>query len=203
MPKNSIGSSQTTANQPTPQIKAINDLNEMGRILMEKSLNDPKTPLNAAVSNQLGASSSLGFIQTKNLSLNEIQQQKTNTNNKIQSNNSASNSNFNEKNSISSSSNNNNNNNNTNTDASFVALNTLFVKLEDIKPGNVAPMNLYEKNNFKIVLHFARDSPFPNVHVVVISATSSNTSSALKNFSFQAAVPKVKYKKKFKLNLEF
>ena len=165
------------APQQTPQIKAINELNELGRSLMEKSLNDPKTPLNAAVSST--TSSNNYFLPTKNLSLNEIQQQKniTTTTIKFQSN---------EINTITN-----------NADESFAVLNTLNVKLEEIKPGSVAPMNLYEKNNLKVVLHFARDSPFSNIHVVVISATSSNTTNTLKNFSFQAAVPKVRSEKSF------
>jgi hypothetical protein len=166
----------------TPQIKAINELNELGRSLMEKSLNDPKTPLNAAVS-QLGSQSQAQSLN-KNLSLNEIQLQKTN-------NNSNSNSNFqnNHVNVVESTT---TNTTTTTSDLSFNALNTLFVKLEDIKPSSVAPMNLYEKNSLKIVLHFARDSPSPNIHVVVISVTSSNANNSLRNFSFQAAVPKVK-----------
>ena len=148
---------------------------------MEKSLNDPKTPLNAAVS-QLGSTQGQTQSLNKNLSLNEIQLQKTNTNN---------NSNF-QNNHVTAAESTTTTTTTTNTsDSSFNALNTLFVKLEDIKPGSVGPMNLYEKNNLKIVLHFARDSPSPNIHVVVISVTSSNASSSLRNFSFQAAVPKV------------
>ena len=73
----------------------------------------------------------------------------------------------------------------------FNILNGLMIKLEDIKPGNIPPLSLYDKNNLKIILHFARDSPNPNINVVVISATSTNSVSSLKNFSFQAAVPKV------------
>lgn len=74
---------------------------------------------------------------------------------------------------------------------SFTYLNTLFVELESIKPAHLAPFTLYDKNNLKIVLHFGRDSPAANITVVVISVSSVNTQNTLKNFSFQAAVPKV------------
>lgn len=130
---------------------------------MEKSLTDPKTPLAAAVN-----------IPTTNppttacLTLNDLQQIKQTTAPTTQTNKI------------------------TDDNSTFNALNSLFVELESIKPGNQAPFVLYDKNNLKIVLHFGRDSPVPDVNVVVISATSSNSQSALRNFSFQAAVPKVK-----------
>jgi ADP-ribosylation factor-binding protein GGA len=163
----------------TPQIKAINELNQLGRSLMEKSLNDPKTPLNAATTSTL---LQMNTSDQKNLSLNEIQQKKislTNNNNNNTNNNTFK---YSEATTAG--------NNGNLSEASFNALNALLVKLEDIKPGSVGPLNLYEKNSLKIILHFARDSPSPNIHVVVISVTSMNTESVLKNFSFQAAVPK-------------
>ena len=154
---------------------------------MEKSLNDPKISLNAAVS--INDKQTTFSNQQRILSLNEIQQQKTlaNTNTVIQNGGMNMQLNHTKTDSFQKQETNNSNSNET-----FTALNNTLVKLEDVKPGNIPPLNLYEKNNFKIVLHFARDSPYPNIHVVVISATSTNTVSALKNFSFQAAVPKVK-----------
>lgn len=71
-------------------------------------------------------------------------------------------------------------------------LSNLFVPLESIKPAiEIPPMELFNKNNIKIVLHLAANSPAPNVHVAVISVTSNDTNNQLKNFLFQAAVTKV------------
>lgn len=160
----------------TPQLRALDDLNELGRNLMEKSLNDPKTPLTAAVasstSNSL-LSSSTSQQNITNLSLNDLQQIK-----------------------ISSTASPQHQQGDESTLALFNALNSLVVQLESIKPGQLAPFTLYEKNNLKVVLHFGRDAPIPDVNVVVISVTSANTQSVLRNFSFQAAVPKVWNKKR-------
>lgn len=131
---------------------------------MEKSLSDPKTPLTAAVNT---APSTSTQPNTSNLTLNDLQQIKS-TSSVGQTRN-------------------------VDESSVFNSLNSLFVELESIKPGSVAPFALYDKNSLKIVLHFGRDQPAPDVNVIVISATSSNTQSALKNFSFQAAVPKVPY----------
>ena len=47
--ENSINNPLPNQIPQTPQLKALNELNELGRNLMEKSLNDPATPLNVAV----------------------------------------------------------------------------------------------------------------------------------------------------------
>lgn len=76
--------------------------------------------------------------------------------------------------------------------AVFESMNNVFVQLESIKPSvSIPPLNLYDKNNLKIVLHFARDQPAKCVNTIVISTSSSNTQSEIKNFLFQAAVTKV------------
>ena len=75
----------------------------------------------------------------------------------------------------------------------FESMNSIFVELESIKPAvSVAPLNLYDKNNLKIVLHFAREQPAKFINTIVISTSSSNTQSEIKNFLFQAAVTKVR-----------
>ena len=51
-------------------------------------------------------------------------------------------------------------------------------------------MTPYDKNNMKVVVHFAKDRPRPDVGVMVISIMSTNAI-PVKNFVFQAAVPKV------------
>jgi hypothetical protein len=165
-------------NAPTPQIKAINELNELGRSMIEKSLNDPKVSLNEVVS--LASEKQYQPQSNKLLSLNEIQNQKILSSSGI------------------------NNNQNTilndklenliisNDSSFFNSLNSLEIKLESIKPSKIEPVILYDKNSLKLVLHFGRDKPMQNIHVLVLSATSSNTNNSLVNFSFQAAVPKVK-----------
>lgn len=79
-----------------------------------------------------------------------------------------------------------------NSEAVFESMNSIFVELESIKPSvSIPPLNLYDKNNLKIVLHFARDQPAKCINTIVISTSSSNTQSEIKNFLFQAAVTKV------------
>lgn len=78
----------------------------------------------------------------------------------------------------------------TESNATFTALNSLFVQLESIKPSSTQPFVMYDKNNVKIVLYFGRDQPAPGIHVMVVSVTSTNSQSSVNNFSFQAAVPK-------------
>lgn len=53
-------------------------------------------------------------------------------------------------------------------------------------------MVIEEKNGISVVLHFARDSPRPDVYVIVVTTMSKN-SNALSNYLFQAVVPKVLY----------
>lgn len=146
--------------------------------MIEKSLNDPKVSLNEIVT--LASEKQYQSQPNKLLSLNEIQNQKTLSSSLINNNQNTLTINDKMENlTISNDSN------------FFNSLNNLEVKLETIKPSNIQPVNLYEKNDLKLVLHFGKEKPIPNVHVVVLSVTSSNTQSSLKNFSFQAAVPKV------------
>ena len=56
--------------------------------------------------------------------------------------------------------------------------------------GLLMPVVAYDKNGVKILLHFGKDRPRPDVQVMAVSTMSTNTS-PIKNFSFQAAVPKV------------
>lgn len=54
----------------------------------------------------------------------------------------------------------------------------------------MAPLNAYDKNGLKIVIHIAKNKPREDVTVMVVSTISTNTN-PVKNFVFQAAVPKV------------
>ncbi|XP_023227533.1 ADP-ribosylation factor-binding protein GGA1-like [Centruroides sculpturatus] len=68
-------------------------------------------------------------------------------------------------------------------------LNDITVPLETIKPGNTPPLPLHEKNGVSVVVHFGKDSPVPDVFVMVVSTLSQNAN-PVKKFSFHAAVPK-------------
>ncbi|GBL98807.1 ADP-ribosylation factor-binding protein GGA1 [Araneus ventricosus] len=72
---------------------------------------------------------------------------------------------------------------------SILSLKDIFVPLETIQPGTLPPLNLHEKNGLNVVIHFGKDSPRPDITVMVVSTMSKN-SSPVKNVSFQAAVPK-------------
>uniref|UniRef100_A0A7N6A8F8 Golgi-associated, gamma adaptin ear containing, ARF binding protein 2 n=1 Tax=Anabas testudineus TaxID=64144 RepID=A0A7N6A8F8_ANATE len=70
-------------------------------------------------------------------------------------------------------------------------LKNIFVSLETIKSSQLEPITLYDQGGVHASLHFAKDSPpgHPGVAVVVISTV--NTSALdVKDFLFQAAVPK-------------
>ncbi|XP_071953779.1 ADP-ribosylation factor-binding protein GGA1-like [Antedon mediterranea] len=73
--------------------------------------------------------------------------------------------------------------------ATVLSLADIFVPLETIQPGVTPPLTIYEKNKVKTVFHFAKDSPRPDIQVLVVSTMSTNTS-AIKGVVFQAAVPK-------------
>lgn len=62
--------------------------------------------------------------------------------------------------------------------------------LKNLGTDGTAPLNAYDKNGLKIVIHVAKNKPRENVTVMVVSTISTNTN-PVKNFVFQAAVPKV------------
>ncbi|XP_014483936.1 PREDICTED: ADP-ribosylation factor-binding protein GGA3 [Dinoponera quadriceps] len=69
-------------------------------------------------------------------------------------------------------------------------LTDINVNLEDITPGTNPPLTVIEeRNSITVVLHFAQDSPRPDVSVVVITTMSKNAK-PLSNYQFQAVVPK-------------
>ncbi|KAG8191165.1 hypothetical protein JTE90_016677 [Oedothorax gibbosus] len=72
---------------------------------------------------------------------------------------------------------------------SILSLKDVFVPLETVQPGSLPPLNLHEKSGLNVVIHFGKDSPRPDITVMVVSTMSKN-SSPVKNVSFQAAVPK-------------
>ncbi|XP_077379872.1 ADP-ribosylation factor-binding protein GGA2-like isoform X2 [Festucalex cinctus] len=70
-------------------------------------------------------------------------------------------------------------------------LKNIFVPMETIKSSQLEPITIYDQGGIHVSLHFARDSPpgHPDVAVVVIS-TVNTSSMEVKDFMFQAAVPK-------------
>lgn len=57
--------------------------------------------------------------------------------------------------------------------------------------GSVAPLTVIDqKNGITVILNFGRDSPRPDVCVIVVTTISKN-SSPITNYLFQAVVPKV------------
>lgn len=70
-------------------------------------------------------------------------------------------------------------------------LKNVFIPMESIKSSQLEPITLYNRAGFHVSLHFARNCPpgHPGVAVVVVSAV--NTSALdVRDFLFQAAVPK-------------
>lgn len=67
----------------------------------------------------------------------------------------------------------------------------VFVPVETIKPSHLEPITVHDQSGIHVSLHFAKDSPpgHPDVAVVVIS-TVNTSALAVKDFFFQAAVPK-------------
>lgn len=66
----------------------------------------------------------------------------------------------------------------------------IFVSLDSIQPSAVPPNTLYDKNGVNVVLHHGKNIPRPDVSVMVVTTISKNPE-PVKNFVFQAAVPKV------------
>ncbi|XP_008937140.1 PREDICTED: ADP-ribosylation factor-binding protein GGA2, partial [Merops nubicus] len=71
------------------------------------------------------------------------------------------------------------------------SLENLFVPLNSITPSSVSPLTVYDRNGFKAMLHFSRDSApgRPDVLVMVLSMLSTSAQ-PIKDIAFQAAVPK-------------
>lgn len=75
------------------------------------------------------------------------------------------------------------------TNPPVLSLADVFVSLESVQPGELQPVTAYEKNSVKTVIHFGKDTPRPDVRVMVVSTMSTNAT-PVKNLTFQAAVPK-------------
>uniref|UniRef100_A0A0B7AE82 VHS domain-containing protein n=1 Tax=Arion vulgaris TaxID=1028688 RepID=A0A0B7AE82_9EUPU len=73
----------------------------------------------------------------------------------------------------------------------LLPLTDVFVALENIQPApNIPSVTAYEKNNLKVIVHFAKDRPRPDVVTMVVSTLSTNPN-PITGFIFQAAVPKI------------
>ncbi|XP_067931862.1 ADP-ribosylation factor-binding protein GGA1-like [Watersipora subatra] len=68
-------------------------------------------------------------------------------------------------------------------------LTNIHVPITTVKPGELPPLSVYDKDCVKLVIHFAQNKPREDVAVMVISITSTRDT-AIKSVIFQAAVPK-------------
>ncbi|XP_075026137.1 ADP-ribosylation factor-binding protein GGA3 isoform X2 [Calonectris borealis] len=72
-----------------------------------------------------------------------------------------------------------------------ISLANVHVPLESIKPSSALPVTAYDKNGFRILLHFARECPPGRSDVLVMVVSMLNTAPLpVKNIVLQAAVPK-------------
>ncbi|XP_010139334.1 PREDICTED: ADP-ribosylation factor-binding protein GGA3 [Buceros rhinoceros silvestris] len=72
-----------------------------------------------------------------------------------------------------------------------ISLANVHVPLESIKPSSALPVTAYDKNGFRILLHFARECPPGRADVLVVVVSMLNTAPLpVKNIVLQAAVPK-------------
>jgi ADP-ribosylation factor-binding protein GGA len=162
---------EKTAQKVGSKMKGIDDLNELSRCLMENSINNPQTTLQSAVISAKTTTTTSTTKPNQLLTLNDIKKHQNDSNNAIA------------------------------TDTSDIqqqqqmsnSLQDLTISLESIKPAfDIPAVVLYDENQCKIVMHFALNSPGPNINVVVISVTNFNVNKEMKNFVFQAAVTKVR-----------
>uniref|UniRef100_A0A8C3S1D6 Golgi associated, gamma adaptin ear containing, ARF binding protein 3 n=1 Tax=Chelydra serpentina TaxID=8475 RepID=A0A8C3S1D6_CHESE len=71
------------------------------------------------------------------------------------------------------------------------SLANVHVPLESIKPSRALPVTAYDKNGFRILLHFAKECPPGRSDVLVVVVSMLNTAPLpVKNIVLQAAVPK-------------
>ncbi|XP_076871934.1 ADP-ribosylation factor-binding protein GGA1 [Brachyhypopomus gauderio] len=72
-----------------------------------------------------------------------------------------------------------------------MSLASVTVPLESIKPSSMLPVTIFDKHSLRVLFHFARDCPSgrPDVLVVIISMLSS-APVPITNIRFQSAVPK-------------
>ncbi|XP_006865270.1 PREDICTED: ADP-ribosylation factor-binding protein GGA1 isoform X4 [Chrysochloris asiatica] len=78
------------------------------------------------------------------------------------------------------------------TPPSELSLASVTVPLESIKPSSILPVTVYDQHGFRVLFHFARD-PLPgraDVLVVVVSMLST-APQPIRSIVFQSAVPKV------------
>ncbi|XP_051490693.1 ADP-ribosylation factor-binding protein GGA3 isoform X4 [Apus apus] len=72
-----------------------------------------------------------------------------------------------------------------------ISLANVHVPLESIKPSSALPVTAYDKNGFRILLHFARECPPGRSDVLVVVVSMLNTAPLpVRNIMLQAAVPK-------------
>ncbi|XP_049625464.1 ADP-ribosylation factor-binding protein GGA3 [Suncus etruscus] len=72
-----------------------------------------------------------------------------------------------------------------------LSLASVHVPLESIKPSSALPVTAYDKNGFRILFHFAKESPPGRPDVLVVVVSMLNTAPLpIRGIVLQAAVPK-------------
>uniref|UniRef100_A0A6I8RJJ0 Golgi-associated, gamma adaptin ear containing, ARF binding protein 3 n=1 Tax=Xenopus tropicalis TaxID=8364 RepID=A0A6I8RJJ0_XENTR len=74
---------------------------------------------------------------------------------------------------------------------SDISLSAVNVPLGTIKPSSLLPVTAYDKNGFRVLLHFAKECPPGRPDVLVVVVSMLNTAPMpVQNIQLQAAVPK-------------
>ncbi|XP_046898151.1 ADP-ribosylation factor-binding protein GGA3-like isoform X2 [Hypomesus transpacificus] len=72
-----------------------------------------------------------------------------------------------------------------------VSLADIHVPLQSIRPSRLEPITVFDQSGVHVSLHFAKDTPPGHSNVAVVIVSTVNTSPLpVKDFMFQAAVPK-------------
>ncbi|MBV94762.1 ADP-ribosylation factor-binding protein GGA2, partial [Eschrichtius robustus] len=76
----------------------------------------------------------------------------------------------------------------------------VFVPLESVKPSNLPPLIVYDRNGFRILLHFSQTGApgHPEVQVLLLTMMSTATQPVW-DIMFQVAVPKEPIRLRYKL----
>ncbi|XP_072276338.1 ADP-ribosylation factor-binding protein GGA1 [Pyxicephalus adspersus] len=74
---------------------------------------------------------------------------------------------------------------------SDISLTNVTVPLESIKPSSILPVTVYDQRSFRVLFHFAQDSPPGRADILVVVISMLSTAPLpVTGISFQAAVPK-------------
>uniref|UniRef100_A0A4W4FLH3 Golgi-associated, gamma adaptin ear containing, ARF binding protein 1 n=1 Tax=Electrophorus electricus TaxID=8005 RepID=A0A4W4FLH3_ELEEL len=164
----SVTSPQAPAGSPTPAAKALDELDVLGRTLLDKLQPQSKPTLRdlqtkSSTNPATSPSPVLAFPSESGSLLNSQPSHETPALGVAPSS----------------------------TPQDEISLASVTVPLESIKPSSMLPVSIFDKHSLRVLFHFARDCPSgrPDVLVVIISMLSS-APVPITNIRFQSAVPK-------------